>query len=121
MKGRVPNEQALAELAKRVSMRLTFHGITQKEVADRTGVSQGTVSKWLSGKPPGLRTLPKLAEVLGVSVEYLLTGKEPSNARAIADLEAEVLRLRKELARMHNVAAELLGAPDASRSSKRQP
>ena len=68
--------------------------------------------RWCNGDhAPDLEILPKLSEVLGVSIEYLLTGEEGGEAKAYAaaaraekerkEWQAEALRLRGELERVH--------------------
>lgn len=45
-------------------------GLTQKEIAERSGIRQENVSRYLSGKKvPELATLVKLAEAVGLEVE----------------------------------------------------
>lgn len=53
-------------------------GITQKELADKLGVSLRTVASYETGNslPRTREATRKLAEVLGVSVNYLLTEDE---------------------------------------------
>lgn len=49
------------------------HGFKQQSLADRVGVVQQTVSKWLKGKAlPDLDTLIVLSNVFNVSVDYML-------------------------------------------------
>ena len=51
-------------------------GLTQKELADKIGVSDKTVSKWETGKGlPDITLLEPLAGALGVSVSELLAGE----------------------------------------------
>ena len=51
-------------------------GMTQKELADKLNVTDKAVSKWERGIAcPDTMTIPKLAEILGVSVEELMTAK----------------------------------------------
>ena len=51
-------------------------GLTQKEVADKLNITDKAVSKWERDLAcPDTQTLPKLAEILGVSVEELLNAK----------------------------------------------
>ncbi len=48
-------------------------GLTNYRVSKDTGVSQSVFSKWKSGfGVPGTSSLQKIAEYLGVSVDYLL-------------------------------------------------
>ncbi len=45
-------------------------GLTQKELAERTGIAQGDISKLESGSAnPSLRTLQRLAEGMGMKLK----------------------------------------------------
>ena len=47
--------------------------MSQRELADKLGVTQGVVSQWeIGNKFPRTRMLPKLAKELGCSIEELL-------------------------------------------------
>ena len=51
-------------------------GMTQKELADMLNLTDKAVSKWERDIAcPDTQTLPKLAEILGVSIEELLQAK----------------------------------------------
>ncbi len=51
-------------------------GMTQKEIANRLGITDKAVSKWERDVAyPDTGTIPKLAEILGVSVEELMNAK----------------------------------------------
>lgn len=52
-------------------------GLSQKVVAITLGVSAPTVSEWESGKKkPSTENLKELADLFGVSADYLLSGSE---------------------------------------------
>jgi transcriptional regulator with XRE-family HTH domain len=52
-------------------------GLNQKELALRLGLSQGAIAQLESGRrSPSLDVLVRLSEVLGVTADYLLTGRE---------------------------------------------
>lgn len=52
------------------------NGLTQAQLADKLCISNKTISRWESGLGyPEITQLPTLAAVLGVSVDYLLTGE----------------------------------------------
>ncbi len=54
--------------------------LTQSEVAAKLGVLAKTVSKWETGHGfPDIESVPKLAEILGVSAETLLSGSIKQN------------------------------------------
>ena len=53
-------------------------GMTQEELADALGVTNGTVSRWETGKiSPSVSNLKRLSQSLGVSVGYLLDEDPP--------------------------------------------
>lgn len=52
------------------------HGMTQLELAEKMGVTDKAVSKWERDLScPDVNTLPKLAEVFGISVDELMQVK----------------------------------------------
>jgi transcriptional regulator with XRE-family HTH domain len=57
---------------------LAYSGMLVKELAARTGISKRTLDNYLNnrGHMPDADIAVKMARVLGVSVEYLVTGKE---------------------------------------------
>lgn len=56
---------------------LDFQDIKVKELAAKSGISRRTIDQYLSSaaKMPSAENAVKIAQVLGVSVEYLVTGK----------------------------------------------
>lgn len=60
---------------------LEFQDIQIKELAQKTGISKNTLDKYLSGKmvQPSVENAVKIAESLGVSVEYLVKGSNTSS------------------------------------------
>ena len=63
-------------LGKRIGMLRRQKGLKQENMADRLGVSPQAVSKWENDQTcPDISLLPRLAELLGVSVDELLSGK----------------------------------------------
>jgi len=58
-------------------------GLSQKELAELVGEPQQNISYWeQSDKPPRSDVLPRLAKVLGVSVEQLVIGKSAAGKRS---------------------------------------
>ena len=56
-----------------ISTRRKELGLTQNDLAEKMGVTDKAVSKWeRSLSCPDLASIPKLAEVLGISLEELL-------------------------------------------------
>ena len=64
-------------LGQRIIKRRKILKITQQELADVLGITPQHISLIEQEKAgPSLTLLPKLAEELGVSIDYLLSGKE---------------------------------------------
>ena len=57
---------------------LSYSGILVKELAAKTGLSKHTIENYLSvrGRMPSAEVAVRIARVLGVSVEYLVTGNK---------------------------------------------
>lgn len=61
---------------------LQKYGVTSYKVSKDTGVTQTSLSNWKSGRStPNAKTLQKIADYFGVSIEYLMTGKEDSEKK----------------------------------------
>jgi len=56
---------------------LRYPGETQKEFADRLGITQASISRYLRGQHPDRESLQKIGNSTGVSVDWMLAGKEP--------------------------------------------
>ena len=64
-------------IGKRIAALRKEKGLTQEELAGHMGVSPQAVSKWENDQTcPDISALPKLARLLGVSVDELLEGKQ---------------------------------------------
>ncbi|MBQ9207456.1 MAG: helix-turn-helix transcriptional regulator [Treponema sp.] len=57
---------------------LNFQDLQTKELAQKTGINKRTLDGYLAknGNEPTVGNAVKIAQVLGVSVEYLTTGKD---------------------------------------------
>ncbi|HJG85745.1 helix-turn-helix transcriptional regulator [Pseudoflavonifractor capillosus] len=62
---------------ERIFSLLKVKEIEQKEFAQLLGTTDKTVSAWKTGRSQSYtKYLPKISEVLGTTVEYLLTGEK---------------------------------------------
>lgn len=56
---------------------LQKYGVSAYKVSKATGVTQSTLSDWKRGRStPKSENMKKLADYFGVSIDYLMTGKE---------------------------------------------
>lgn len=63
-------------IGKRIASLRKGAAMTQEELAEKLGVSPQAVSKWENDLTcPDIMTLPKLAQLLGVSTDELLSGE----------------------------------------------
>lgn len=61
------------ELARRLARRRRRAGMTQAEVADRMGTSQGQITRFESGADTRLSTVSRYAAAIGVKVGWTIT------------------------------------------------
>lgn len=78
---------------------LDCKGLYTKELAELTGIKTDTLSSYLksNGSEPTASKAVKIAEALGVSVEFLVTGRDKSVPQNIRE---NVLELLKDLNRL---------------------
>ena len=64
---------------------LEYKGMLVKELADKTGIPKQTIDKYLlsNGCMPPADNAVMIAKTLGVSVEYLVTGKNNTDGKAV--------------------------------------
>lgn len=61
-------------------------GVTVYQVCKATGIASATMSDWKNGKSmPKQDKLKKIADYFGVTVDYLLTGKEAESKPAVSE------------------------------------
>lgn len=62
----------------RVREKLDYQGLTQRELAERIGESYNTLQSWINrNRLPNAEQAVKVADTLGTSVEFLVTGRRP--------------------------------------------
>jgi len=81
----------------RTKALMKAHNLTQKQFAEQLGISQNTVRGWIyHNRVPELSAAYAIAYAMGVSLEYLLGGKEKN----ITELRLKELELRKAAGRI---------------------
>ena len=62
---------------------LQSHGVSSYKVSKDTGVTQTSLSNWKAGRStPTTKTLQRIADYFGVTVDYLMAGKEEPKEKA---------------------------------------
>ena len=77
------------KIGDRIKQKRKELGLTQAELGERLNITDRAVSKWEQGEgDPNLSIIPDIAKVLGVSLDYLLLGKEEPTI-TLDDMDAE--------------------------------
>lgn len=100
-------------ISQRIFSLLESKHLSQKDLAEYAGLSPAAISGWKSkNTSPSSDKLVKISEFLGVSVYYLLTGKEETSPFPVSELvmdsapvfqsepdetETELLRMFRQL------------------------
>lgn len=72
--GYITDEMWLDEFTRKLRKKITLSRIPQKEIAESTGVSENSMSRYLNGKTiPNALVLRRLADCLRCSIEELTT------------------------------------------------
>lgn len=77
----VKGEQKMYEIFEQL---LQKYGITSYKLSKEIGVSQAVLSSWKTGRTiPKQPSMQKIADFFGVSLDYLMTGKEPEEKEPV--------------------------------------
>ena len=81
---------------------LAYSGMLVKELAAKSGVNKYSINNYLNarGQIPSVEAGFKIAQALGVSVEYLVTGKEGKRGKEAQEINNDVqviVRLSEQL------------------------
>jgi len=77
----------MSDFSKRLFSEIDYIGLNRKEFAAKVGIKKRALDAYLGPQQsmPPADTAVKIASVLGISVEYLITGKEYRQSVDISD------------------------------------
>lgn len=80
----------------RLRDEMEYKGLSGKDIASKVGISYSTFLSYIDSRAvlPNVETAVKIANVLGVSVEYLVTGMNAKHNSYSATEEALILNFR---------------------------
>lgn len=80
---------------ERLKDEISYQGLTQKELAERTEISVNTIRGWFSKDlVPDVFNAVKVAKALNTTVEYLVTGENDNKAaQELNELKAKLADL----------------------------
>jgi len=86
-----------SKIGKYINTKRKVKCLTQAKLAEKLFVSEKTISKWENGKGlPDTEVLPKLCEILGISINELLNGEDVKNEEYTCKAESKLLELQKQ-------------------------
>ena len=87
------------------------NGTTPNAVTKALGYSNATATKWKNGSVPSGKTLKKISEHFGVTVDSLLDieGSQTEESGNITDRELIILKAYRSHPEMHTAIEKLLG------------
>jgi len=76
---------------------LLYSGMLVKELAVKTGLKKHTIDNYLSvrGRMPAADAAVRIASALGVSTEYLITGKETNKVKNTMIFSPEIRQMAR--------------------------
>lgn len=87
-------------------------GTKDADVAKATGITKSTFSDWKSGRSqPKKEKLQKIAEFFGVTVDYLMTGKDDSEKKESPFTARDERDIKKSLDKIMSSLETKDGAP----------
>lgn len=79
----------MTTIGERIKTKRKELGLTQAELAEKLNITDRAVSKWEQNDGnPDFSLLPQLTEILGVSLDYLITGKTIEPIVNLDDMDA---------------------------------
>lgn len=87
-----------------IAVERKWKKLTQAKLAEKLYVSEKTISKWEKGKGlPDTNVLPKLCEILGVSLNELLNGERGVKEQNNQNNEQILLNMAKEIEQKNRI------------------
>ena len=83
------------EFGKRFSDILEKSGISNTKLTELAEISKNNIGNYKNGQIPNATTLYKLSQILGVSMEYMIAGKEAEDLTP----KRSIMRLAQDEAR----------------------
>ncbi|GEB38339.1 hypothetical protein GLI01_23740 [Gluconacetobacter liquefaciens] len=96
---RRPRSERAPEIGARIREKRDLLGLTTRELGEAAGLTHGAITQYETGRAsPKKERLEGLAQALGTSIEWLLTGHDPEIlASAQNKLELDLLALIRKI------------------------
>ena len=94
-------KKKMSEISARIDNKLLEQSKKRADLVRATGISEGTVRGWIKGAIPNAEAAYKVAQYLGVTVEWLVTGidnkSENQNLKMYTEQERELIEIFRHL------------------------
>lgn len=88
------------QIYERMFQIMEQKNIKAVQLADKLGISKGVISNWKKRKTnPPIEYAVLICELLGVDIEYFITGKERDDNLELTEKEKEMLQHFRKLSR----------------------
>jgi transcriptional regulator with XRE-family HTH domain len=83
--------------------QLQYSGMLVKELAARSGIKKKTIDSYLGtrGYTPSVEAAASIAKALGVSVDYLISGRDGENSRPISSFPDDIQAIVRTVEHLH--------------------
>lgn len=99
------------KFSERLAQLRKEHNMTQQELAEKLGVSRGTIGMYEIGqRDPDTETLAKIAEIFGVSTDYLLGRTDLPNVHIPEEYTRKHKVTKRDLKQYENFILKQTGA-----------
>jgi transcriptional regulator with XRE-family HTH domain len=94
-----------------LKQELAYSGLIKKELSVKSGIHKRAIDTYVRTKSsmPPADTAVKIAQALGVTVEYLVTGEDPSIPNEVNKLARSILNLKKRDQRLITLLVKEMG------------
>ena len=85
--------------------QLEYSGMLIKELAASSGLKKKTIDSYLGSTTaytPSVEAAVSIAKALGVTVEYLVTGKDPAKNTPLSSLPADIQEIVNETKQLNS-------------------
>lgn len=90
----------MSEISNRIDNLLSQNKLKRIDLVKATGIGESTIRAWIKGSIPSAEAAYKVAQYLGVTVEWLVTGenKNPINElKTYTEQERELINIFRNL------------------------
>lgn len=89
-------------IVERIFETMKEEKITQQQLANELGIGQSTVASWKKRDcPPPINYISKIANILGVTIDYLVTGSNNPTKYKLTTNEQLLIRLYRTASTEH--------------------